>query len=109
MDDQQILEGMQLFAGFKGAETNAFLRAADRRSVPAGHEFLRMGSANDSIYIVCKGAVRVERPGAAETIPLATFGPGQSFGELSFMDMSPATATVVTGSPRSPSESLSRT
>jgi CRP-like cAMP-binding protein len=95
MDDQEILEGMQLFAGFFGGQTNAFVRAADRFSAPAGHVFLRMGAANDSIFIVCKGEVRVERPRAEVAVPLATFGPGQAFGEMSFMDGTPATASVV--------------
>jgi CRP-like cAMP-binding protein len=99
MNDQEILEGTQLFAGFSGAETNAFLRTADRRSVPAGHAFLEKGARNDCIYIVCKGQVRVERLGAGEAVPLAIFGVGQSFGEMSFMGDSPAIASVIATEP----------
>jgi CRP-like cAMP-binding protein len=99
MDDLRILQGMQLFAEFYDAEIKAFVRAAERRAEPAGHVFLRMGTPNASIFIVCQGAVRVERFGAAEDIPIATLGAGQSFGEMSFLDASPATASVTAAEP----------
>lgn len=99
MDDRQILKDMQLFSDFYEAEIDAFIRAANRRPVPAGHVFLRMGAVNASIFIICKGCVEVARFGSADDIPIATLGVGQSFGEMSFMDGSPATASVTTVEP----------
>ena len=99
MDDHQILKRMQLFSEFYEAEIDAFIRSAVRRAEPAGHVFLSMGTVNSSIFIICRGSVKVERFGTADDIPIATLGVGQSFGEMSFMDGSPATASVTTAEP----------
>ena len=45
--------------------------------------------------MLARGAVQVERPGTAERTLLTTLHPGQVFGEMSFMDGSRATASVV--------------
>ena len=94
MNDHQTLKRMQLFADFYDAEIQAFIDQSTRREVPAGHVFLTMGIVNASIFVICKGSVRVERIGTADDVPLATLGAGETFGELSFMDGSPATASV---------------
>jgi CRP/FNR family cyclic AMP-dependent transcriptional regulator len=44
-------------------------------------------------------AVRVERIGVADNIPLATLEAGQTFGEMSFMDGSQTTAAVIATEP----------
>ncbi len=54
-----------------------------------------MGAANSSVFIVCKGRVGIERISAADDIPIATLGVAETFGEMSFMDDSCATASVV--------------
>ena len=90
---------MQLFSDFYEAEIEAFVRAAEHRELPADHVFFTMGSANDCIYIICQGLVRVERACAAGDVPIATLGPGQTFGEMSFMDGSLTAAKVVAHEP----------
>ena len=95
MDVHNLLQGMQLFSGFDDAEIEAFIRAAIVRSEPAGYCYLSMGAANSSVFIVCKGRVEIERISAADDIPIATLGVAETFGEMSFMDDSRATASVV--------------
>ena len=99
MDDHQILKQMQLFDEFYDAEIKAFIRAAVRRSEPAGHVFLAMGAVNASLFIICGGAVQVKRIGSSDDVPIATLGVGQTFGEMSFMDGSAATASVIAAEP----------
>lgn len=99
MDDHQILKRMQLFSEFYEAEIHAFIRSAVRRSEPTGHVFLSMGTVNSSIFIICRGSVKVERLGTGDDVPIATLGVGQSFGEMSFMDGSPPTASVTAAEP----------
>jgi CRP-like cAMP-binding protein len=99
MSRQQNLKAIQLFAGFDDDEIDAFVDAADRRSVPAHHVFFGMGNLNSSLFIICAGSVKIDRLGAGTYIPLATLGAGQTFGEMSFMDDSRTTAAVTATEP----------
>jgi CRP-like cAMP-binding protein len=99
MDDYENLREIQLIAGFDDDEIAAFVDACVRRSVPGDHVFFSMGALNSSLFIICAGAVKIERLGTADDIPLATLGPGQTFGEMSFMDGSRTTAAVTTTKP----------
>jgi CRP-like cAMP-binding protein len=99
MSRQEDLKAIQLFTGFDDEEIDAFVAAADRRSVPADHVFYRMGTLNSSLFIVIAGSVKIDRLGSAEDIPLATLGAGQTFGEMSFMDGSRTSATVTATAP----------
>jgi CRP-like cAMP-binding protein len=99
MRRQKNIRAIQLFAGFDEHEIDAFIDAADRKTVPAGHVFFAMGDLNSSLFIIRSGSVKVDRVGAAEDIPLATIGAGQTFGEMSFMDGSRTTATVTAREP----------
>ena len=95
MDVHNLLKGMQLFSGLNDSEIEAFVRAATFRSEPAGYCYLSMGAANSSVFIVSKGSVKIERTSTADDIPIATLGVGETFGEMSFMDDSRTTASVV--------------
>jgi CRP-like cAMP-binding protein len=99
MSTHDSLKAAVIFAGFDDLEIAAFAAAADRRSVPDGYAFFAMGATNSSLYVICNGAVRVERIGVADNIPLATLEAGQTFGEMSFMDDSLTTAAVVAAEP----------
>ena len=94
MGSQENLKAIRLFTGFDDADIEAFVEAGARRSVPEGHRFFGMGDPNDSLFVIIAGAVRVDRHGTSEDIPLATLGAGQTFGEMSFMDDSRTTAGV---------------
>jgi CRP-like cAMP-binding protein len=94
MSREQDIKALPLFAGFDADEIDAFLKAADRKSVPADHLFFGMGELNFRLFIIRKGAVKVVRLGSAGDIPLATLKAGQIFGEMSFLDGSRTTAVV---------------
>jgi CRP/FNR family transcriptional regulator, cyclic AMP receptor protein len=99
MRREQDMKAIQLFAGFDNAEIDAFVAAADRRSVPADHVFFAMGKLNSSLFIIRSGSVKVDRLGTSENIPLATLKAGQTFGEMSCMDGSRTTGTVTAQEP----------
>jgi CRP-like cAMP-binding protein len=48
-----------------------------------------------AIFVVDEGSVRVERDDGDKVMTLAVLGPGQFFGEMSFVDGAPTSATVV--------------
>jgi CRP-like cAMP-binding protein len=99
MGDHESLKAIRLFTGFDNDEIDAFINAANDRSVPEGHMFFAMGDRNNSLFVIRAGAVKAERLGTEDYISIATLEPGQTFGEMSFMDGSPATATVTTTAP----------
>ena len=99
MSRQEDTKTIHLFAGFDDDEIDAFVDAADRKSVSADHVFFGMGNLNSSLFIILRGSVKIDRLGTADDIPLATLGAGQTFGEMSFMDGSRTTAAVTAREP----------
>ena len=94
MSKQDALKGAHIFAGFEPAELEALAAAATPESATDGHVFVRMGEPNSRLYVVSSGTVLVERMGTTAAVDLARMRAGDTFGELSFIDGSRATATV---------------
>src|ERR687895_803044 len=65
------------------------------RAFRAGEVVLREGDASDTCYVVRAGHARAIREhGDGRQITLATFGPGDIFGELAMFDDERRSATV---------------
>ncbi|WP_162918259.1 Crp/Fnr family transcriptional regulator [Taklimakanibacter deserti] len=94
MSRREDIKAIQLFTGFDDEEIDAFVDAADRKIVSAGHVFFAVGNLNHSLFIIHSGSVTVARLGSTGDVPLATLKAGQTFGEMSFMDGSRTTAAV---------------
>ncbi len=58
----------------------------------AGHIMIRQGFPSTAFYMIRSGAVRVERQG----VQLATLGAGSVCGEMTLLEESPASASVIT-------------
>jgi SulP family sulfate permease len=57
------------------------------RSCAAGEAIFRQGDAGDEIFLVTRGRVRISlRVGERDERHLATFGRGDAFGEIAFID-----------------------
>jgi extracellular factor (EF) 3-hydroxypalmitic acid methyl ester biosynthesis protein len=90
---------MRFLRFLEAAEEDALLAAASVRTLEAGDVVVEEGVNQRAIYVVDEGAVRIERGrGKAETV-LAVLGPGQFFGEMSFIDGGPTSARVVANAP----------
>jgi SulP family sulfate permease len=78
-------------------ETLAALEAGTEvRSYQAGAAIFSHGDASDELYFIRKGSVRILMPLQGKTAHhLATFGRGDFFGELAFMDRLPRSADAV--------------
>ena len=87
--------GEQFLRFLEPAEESALLAAAPARTFEPGEIVLEQNARQRAIFVVDEGAVRIERGrGKAETV-LAILGPGQFFGEMSFIDGAPTSARVV--------------
>src|SRR5882724_5614690 len=77
------------------AEESALLAAAPMKDYAAGELVLERNVPLRAIFVVDEGSVRVEREEGGRIMTLAVLGPGQFFGEMSFVDGAPTSATVV--------------
>ncbi|MGZ4817693.1 MAG: SLC26A/SulP transporter family protein [Terriglobales bacterium] len=78
-------------------ETLAALEAGtERRAFRAGERIFAHGDRSDELYFIRQGSVRILLPLDGRTgHHLATFGRGDFFGELSFLDQAPRSADAV--------------
>ena len=77
------------------AEESALLAAAPVKSLAPGELVFDFNVPLRAIFVVDEGAVRVEHRDGENLTTLAVLGPGQFFGEMSFVDGSPTSARVV--------------
>jgi len=86
-------------------ERRTLFQSMQPRSFRAGEVIVSQGALQGTMFLLVKGEVKVERhPNedgderetvkAAEIVRIAELGPGQDFGEMSFLDRAPASATV---------------
>jgi extracellular factor (EF) 3-hydroxypalmitic acid methyl ester biosynthesis protein len=52
------------------------------------------GKSNDSLWIITSGTIDILNPAAAEPAVVASLGPGDLFGEMSWLDGQKASATI---------------
>jgi len=84
------LQEMELFSKHKDETLLELERMMDIRQFAAGATIYPKGSVGDELYWVRRGTVRlVAKLEADKTKPLATFGRGDFFGGLAFMDNQP--------------------
>jgi diguanylate cyclase (GGDEF)-like protein len=76
----------------------ALLDACPVREVQAGEHVLRQGQVNQTMYLILSGELSVHLDGL-ETAPVASLSMGETVGEISVIDDSPATASVVAAQP----------
>jgi CRP-like cAMP-binding protein len=94
-DAAALLAQVPAFEQLGPAELSAVAAVAVPRSFVAGEAVFREGDASDTCYVVRQGHARAirEHPDGRQ-ITLATFGPGDIFGELAMFDDERRSATV---------------
>jgi CRP-like cAMP-binding protein len=94
-DAAALLAQVPAFEQLGPAELSAVAAVAVPRSFVAGEAVFRDGDASDTCYVVRQGHARAIREHAdGRQITLATFGPGDIFGELAMFDDERRSATV---------------
>jgi CRP/FNR family cyclic AMP-dependent transcriptional regulator len=94
-DVVELLAGVPVFSMLEHDDLERVAQIAVPREFEPGEVVFREGDASDTCYIVREGrarAVRTHRAG--RTITLATFGPGDIFGELALFEDERRSATV---------------
>lgn len=89
------LAAVPLFSGLDKAELQAVAGLGTDVSVEEGREVVREGDPAAEAFLVMSGTATARRDGEE----IATFGPGDFFGEMALLVHGHRTATVVTTSP----------
>jgi CRP-like cAMP-binding protein len=94
-DIASLLARVPVFEELAPAELSAVAAVTVPRSFEAGAAVFREGDASSTCYVVRAGRARAIREhGDGRQITLATFGPGDIFGELAMFDDERRSATV---------------
>src|SRR4029077_17266405 len=94
-DVVELLGGVPVFSTLERGDLERVAQLAVPREFDPGEVVFREGDSSDTCYVVREGrarAVRTHRAG--RTITLATFGPGDIFGELALFEDERRSATV---------------
>lgn len=100
VDDPNLLRQIHLFHGLgliQLAQLNRLLHSA---AFPAGSHFITAEQPGEVVYVILEGTVKIyiTQPDGREVI-LAFLGPGDTVGEMSLVDSSGRSASVVTTEP----------
>lgn len=90
----ELIKSVPVFQGSSRKELEKLSSQMDEITVRSGTTLIREGLGNHAFYILVEGEAEVWIDGKS----VATLRAGDHFGEISMMDHSPATATVVTSS-----------
>jgi extracellular factor (EF) 3-hydroxypalmitic acid methyl ester biosynthesis protein len=85
----------QVLKFLRPAEYQVLIEKAERRMYQAEDVLMKQGEKAAGILIIQKGTVRVMRENMGFQIEIAQHGPGEIFGEMSFIEAEPASTSVV--------------
>lgn len=93
-DQTEILAKIGLFKGLSKADLRRIAILVRVQFYKQGKQVLAEGSTGHSIYLVKSGELTVSHFVRGIRRELARFGPGEHFGEISFIDGKPRSATI---------------
>jgi CRP/FNR family transcriptional regulator, cyclic AMP receptor protein len=94
-DVVELLGRVPAFATLEPSDLQRIAEVAVPRQFDPGQVVFREGDASDTCYVVRDGHARAIRThGDGRTITLATFGPGDIFGELAMFEDERRSATI---------------
>jgi CRP/FNR family transcriptional regulator, cyclic AMP receptor protein len=97
MDEKRIAL-LQQMAFFGGVRTDVLAHLLDHSRVAtrrAGEFFFREGETGDFLFVLERGRVQVLKSRGEEQVVLRELGPGECFGEMALIDLSPRSASVL--------------
>ncbi|HEX4966557.1 MAG TPA: DUF1003 domain-containing protein [Thermoanaerobaculia bacterium] len=94
--DAALLAGVPFFQYLDDAERESLARQIDDVRVPAGQLVFQINDPGGTMFVIRQGSVEVFfKDDTGERIVLESPGPGEVFGELSFLDGGARSASVV--------------
>ena len=88
------LGALPLFGGLPDESLQKLVDKLEVMHVEPGAIVFREGEAARSLYVLVGGGLDIVKAGGDGEVYLGAIGPGECFGEMSFIDMQPRSATV---------------
>ncbi|MBL8437910.1 MAG: cyclic nucleotide-binding domain-containing protein [Zoogloeaceae bacterium] len=88
------LQETPVFGGLRADALEFLVDASKQMTFPAGTLVIREGDLGDKIYVIEAGRVEVVKALGDDERVLKVLGPGECFGEMALLDISPRSATV---------------
>ncbi len=82
---RKLLSGVELFSRLKEREIGIIAENCGFYSYREGESILEQGKPCDGIYVIRSGSVIIRKESEEETLDLARFIQGESFGEMDFL------------------------
>jgi CRP/FNR family transcriptional regulator, cyclic AMP receptor protein len=89
------MDKTSVFRDFHPLESANFQAFCELRMVGAGEMLVRQGDSTNEFYVVLKGSLKVIDQRSGDDFFLASLREGDVFGEMSFIDGSPRSATII--------------
>ena len=95
--NKAFLRRVPLFQSLDETQLDVLATGSLRRNYPRGRTIVAEGEPSQSLYILLSGRAKVQRSDSeGKEVILAVIGPGEFFGEMSLIDDSPRSASVIT-------------
>lgn len=95
MSTAEALGKVWLFTGLEPAQLDAIASFAFQKTFAPGEVIIEEGRTGNGLFVVTSGKVEVVKGLGTENAKLvATFGPGEVFGEMALLGEWPRTASV---------------
>ncbi len=96
MIDPKVLREMPFFLDLTDDEVNAISKIAEKKTYKLGETIFRETEDGASLYVIRKGEVKAcKATPDGELMTLMLMKDGDIFGEMSFLDERPRSATIV--------------
>ncbi|CAK0775493.1 membrane hypothetical protein [Gammaproteobacteria bacterium] len=92
---KMIMEGRSILSHLTPCQVNHLIAMLKRETRKAGDIIFRYGEPGDRFYIINKGKVFVDPPGAENSARRLTLVKGEFFGEIALIKNIPRTATLI--------------
>jgi CRP-like cAMP-binding protein len=89
-----LLQNVSLFKELSAAELQTINGVAKVQTYAAGDQVFGEGDPADALYVIKFGSVRISHSARDNEVDIAQLGSGSHFGEMSFVDGEPRSATV---------------
>jgi CRP/FNR family transcriptional regulator, cyclic AMP receptor protein len=88
-----LLRGLPVFEGLGDGELRKIARLFHQKLFRPGERIFNKGDAGNEAYVVMRGQIEIYLE--EKSLPIATVGGGQIFGELAFLDGAPRIAFAI--------------
>lgn len=99
---------LKVFRYLNDDEYLSLLQTAERKTFKPGALLIRQGEEQTGLYILVNGNAKVVRDHDGFMVDISQHGPGEIFGDMSFLEGQPASASVEACEPEALAISISR-